>query len=582
MKFLGKWVFFIMAAIITGCGQSVTILFPSDGAELDNPVHLVASNFVAWYDGDKRLGEGDLWSGFLEEGYHEIRAVGSDGADRLRLYVREFFPLMEIITLLPTYELPKAPGGEYVRIWGRAIEETGALNASNLKDVLLDSHSKNGGLSELTALGPDRLTLAELVHQRTVDLLKNGRASACGLGCTRAFPAIRPTSHDVFEERTFKVINLSGAGYTEVTAKLIYQGQNTLAYLENEAFAGVTGTREKATSVASVFDTHVHRRVESAYGNYSDVDGNGKVILLFTKQLNDSNLAIGFFYPGDLFEASDDLPESNEAEILYLGVPDEQDINFSQDSLVSTACHELQHLVNFSHITLPFAYNPNPPISPVWLNEGLSHLAEDLCGYNSRGGNLAFVARFLERPWVVSLTSIGIDGRGDTIERRGAAYLFLRYALEQAGGVSFNPNGELKGEGLRFTRSLMDPDAMTLDAIADRAIAERNGSKLLWRWWWTLVAANLGQKGIAVTEHYPWATYKRQAEDPVTGDVFGIDLFMGDFRWGNILFSLKGVAFSNDCSRLTLPTYAFCAEMASSPFPTKWDTEYSFQVMRTQ
>ena len=576
-------IFLVLAvAILAGCRQPITIVFPSDKAELDNPVHLVASDTVTWFDGDERLGEGDHWSGFLAEGDHEIRAVALGGTARLHVRVRPLFPL-GVITPLPTgYKLPEPPDGEYVRVWGRVEEEPAPLTVQRHKAspslrrrAPMDDHRMS-----MLGSGPIQLTAAELMYDRVAGLLKEGRPSACGSGCVRQARGVGLQGDTPPAQRVFKVLDLRGYGYDEMAAELVYHGERTLAYLETGESEAV---RNEVINLAQVFDNRIQLRVQSAFGRYSDVDGNGKVILLFTRRLNTSDLAIGFFYPGDLFPASHDLPESNEAEILYLGVPEEDSFNFSPASLAATACHELQHLVNFSHVTLPYAADPNPPLSPVWLNEGLSHLAEDLCGYNTLGGNLAFVSRFLDHPWEISLTSTGADGRGDSIERRGAAYLLLRYALEQAGGVNLSSDNNLAGSGLAFTRALMSPDALTLDRIAGRATGIEDGARLLWRWWWTMVATSLEHAGVDVTDRYPWAAYAPPIPDSATGDELGVDLFRGEIGLGGYTFSLEGLRFAEDCSMFNLPIKAFCVEETTTPVPKQaLSTRYSLQVLRVR
>ncbi|WP_457637689.1 hypothetical protein [Oceanithermus sp.] len=572
----------LATVILAGCRQPPVVVFPNDGAELDNPVYLVASTSVTWFDGNDKLGEGDHWSGFLSEGNHEIRAVASEGTAQLHLWVRQLFPLGVIARVPAGYELPEAPDGEYVRVWGRAEEKSATLMAQERKPSLSLRHRVpvEGHRLSLMESASTQPTAPEVMYEHVADLLKEGRASACGAGCVRQAPGIGLLGITPPAQRVFKVLDLSGYGYDEVAAELVYLGERTLAYIESGETEAV---HNEVVELAQVFDGRIQPRVQTAFGSYADVDGNGKVILLFTRRLNASGLAIGFFYPGDLFPASPDLPESNEAEILYLGVPEEGNFNFSPASLAATACHELQHLVNFSHVTLPFASDPNPPLSPVWLNEGLSHLAEDLCGYNTLGGNLAFVARFLERPWEISLTSTGVDGRGDSIERRGAAYLLLRYALEQAGGVQLTPDNELSGGGLAFTRALMSPDALTLDRIAGRATGVEDGARLLWRWWWTMVATGLEQEGVDVTDRYPWAAYAPPVPDPATGDELGVNLFRGEINLGDYAFSLKGLRFKEDCSAIDLPVDAFCAERANGPVVEHaQSTNYRLQVMRVR
>jgi hypothetical protein len=243
------------------------------------------------------------------------------------------------------------------------------------------------------------------------------------------------------------------------------------------------------------------------FGPTADVDNNGRVTLLFTPKLNESKQAIGFFFQGDMLERNEDNPDSNQADILYLGVPVAGDANFSVASLEATSCHEFQHLIHFSRKTLPRLADAQPIEENVAINEGLSHLAEDLCGYNLKGGNLAFVARFLQHPEQISLDALSIDGKGDSIERRGAMYLFLRFLYERYGSGFIRPLIASSGSGLENVASTVH---QPLEA-------------LLWRWWWAL-ALKPGSK------YGPVQGFDRVKAHEVTQDMAGVNVWAGSLE----------------------------------------------------
>jgi len=114
------------------------------------------------------------------------------------------------------------------------------------------------------------------------------------------------------------------------------------------------------------------------FGSPPDVDGNGKVILLIL-DINDNydpetnpSFVSGYFDQAD--QVSDMHPQTsgNVADILYL---DSNPGNKRREEVLSTASHELQHLINFN-------YDRN---EDSWLNEGLSEYASKLAGYQGRG-----------------------------------------------------------------------------------------------------------------------------------------------------------------------------------------------------
>src|SRR5690348_15019447 len=114
-------------------------------------------------------------------------------------------------------------------------------------------------------------------------------------------------------------------------------------------------------SFATTFDTLVSPLDVQAFGEPSDLDGNGRVLILFTPAVNrltppgSQGFVEGFFYERDLFPTAQ-CAGSNQAEMFYMVVPDpsgtvngnivtKQDVSgFAVDVLA----HEFQHLINAS------------------------------------------------------------------------------------------------------------------------------------------------------------------------------------------------------------------------------------------
>jgi hypothetical protein len=121
---------------------------------------------------------------------------------------------------------------------------------------------------------------------------------------------------------------------------------------------------------------------------------NSRVIVFFTRAVNEQTprnvdyVVGGFFWERDLFPnnvARDKggCAGSNAAELFYMLVPDPTgSINghgrskaYVNEQTVGTLAHEFQHLINASrrlYVTDTDEYES------VWLNEGLSHIAEEL------------------------------------------------------------------------------------------------------------------------------------------------------------------------------------------------------------
>ncbi len=220
-------------------------------------------------------------------------------------------------------------------------------------------------------------------------------------------------------------------------------------------------TSEDYRTFAEQFDAFVLPTLTRHFGEPTDVDENDRVVVFFTRAVNEltppnsGSYVGGFFWPGDLFP-QEICPGSNEAEVFYQLVADpggEVNANafpteFVRASTVGVLGHELQHLINASR---RIYVNDAVDFEETWLDEGLSHVAEELLFYAASGtqpgqnidigtvrssetirnaanaymyDNLVRFALYLQRPEEESLLGI------DDLETRGATWAFLRYAAD--------------------------------------------------------------------------------------------------------------------------------------------------------
>ncbi|MFL5606627.1 MAG: hypothetical protein ACJ8AD_09295 [Gemmatimonadaceae bacterium] len=221
---------------------------------------------------------------------------------------------------------------------------------------------------------------------------------------------------------------------------------------------------------AANFDTLVYPLDVANFGAPTDIDQNGHIVLLFTRAVNELTLRNseaytgGFFFDRDLFPTTSTTPGmacpgSNFGEMFYLLSPDPTgSINGNVrtrgfvDSLITPLIgHEFQHLINGSRRVY---VNDANDFEVVWLNEGLSHIAEELLFFRQSAG---LVPRTNITISTLRSTANGINafnedqssnaGRyeeyltkpstsspirdDDSLSTRGATYNFLRYATDR-------------------------------------------------------------------------------------------------------------------------------------------------------
>ena len=135
--------------------------------------------------------------------------------------------------------------------------------------------------------------------------------------------------------------------------------------------------------------TAVYGVATRAFGSESDVDQNGRVMILFTPIVNgmtetaqcSQSYVTGFFFPLDIDPTAGSDNRSNQAEVFYAMVPDPQGTVTCDHSVERvtrivpvTFIHEFQHMISFhQHVVLRAGSSEK-----TWLNEAMSHMAEEL------------------------------------------------------------------------------------------------------------------------------------------------------------------------------------------------------------
>ena len=260
-------------------------------------------------------------------------------------------------------------------------------------------------------------------------------------------------------------------------ARVAAVSTNAIVAVDNENPTGGYTDAELA-AVAATFDTLVYPLDTTAFGAPTNVGGQGKIILFYTRAVNALTPALASYTIGGFFFARDLYPKvargglaacagSNEAELFYLLVPDPNGtINGNKRTKdevtllnTTTIAHEFQHLINAGrrlYVTPGAVANEE-----TWLDEGLSHIAEELLywrvlGVGSRqnlalsdiGGSTArsdlfrnYASQNFSR-FYQFLTNPELNAPyapNDSLATRGAIWTFLRFAAGRQGASGEAP-----------------------------------------------------------------------------------------------------------------------------------------------
>jgi hypothetical protein len=231
--------------------------------------------------------------------------------------------------------------------------------------------------------------------------------------------------------------------------------------------------------IAATFDTLVYPVNVQTFGAPHDMDANERVIIFYTRAVNEltpanANYIVGgYFYGRDLFPKTettgfDACPGSNASEMFYMLAPDPtgevngnaRSTTYVRNSTVGVVGHEFQHLISASRrLYIVPGVGGTSWSEDAFLNEGLSHIAEELLFYHraqlaprmNLGGPLmdqqrtadAFnefqrsnhnrFGQYLQNPDQDSPYDRAF-GEEDDLATRGASWGFLRWAADQRAG----------------------------------------------------------------------------------------------------------------------------------------------------
>ena len=262
--------------------------------------------------------------------------------------------------------------------------------------------------------------------------------------------------------RTFRVISdLDGEKFSAASGRLRWLGKHLGIYVDTAASGAFTETQ--LDQLGKLFDNDLYRTDVEAFGPESDIDRNDRVLVFLTPRVNAlvpasdcgaKGFVTGFFYGRDLIPS---LSNSNGGEIFYAMVPDpggQYSCSHSAPDVMrfvpGTFVHEFQHMISFFHHVVARAGETETH----WVNEGLSHIAEELVSrlferrYPAPLGRSTLSQLFpdsasgfispqmlnsyvyLNNSAVHSVTTFAGSG---SIEERGAVWLFLRWLGDQKG-----------------------------------------------------------------------------------------------------------------------------------------------------
>jgi immune inhibitor A len=275
----------------------------------------------------------------------------------------------------------------------------------------------NGGLSgDTPAFARPRASVRSSASRPTHDVTpllggtllpaRDDAALAMALGLYQAETAFDPwlASERPGDRASFWVADLEAGQMRRIGAVCVAVGRHASMWLDQELDIDATATETATRSL----DTLIYPTVRRALGGTA-LPRDGRVAILHAKLSGGTAyVARGNMQPAEVYEYS------NERALVIVNVSHVQP---GDDAYLAALAHELQHLAQYL----------NDPMEDAWFNEGLSQLAEDVCGFEQRERGASLFAH-PDHPLLRWHSDAGLAQRD-----YAASYLFTRYLADRFG-----------------------------------------------------------------------------------------------------------------------------------------------------
>ena len=422
-------ILFFTACTINNSEYTYSITNPKKGwlYYTDNPILFsvnVKTNNIEWSSSlDGTIGKGNQISCTLSEGKHTISATMNNSI----IFVND----IQVLNRFNSNDV-------FVYKINRC-EQNIYLQEGTYQPVIFSLKGSSKGTDFF--INKERTIIKKAKKSNQKEITKDFSISknVSNLNLIKTKKKSRNIFNEEEKEREFFVLNTNNQLEKphRILSKLISSGKNYMLWAPVDIELDFVAINQLINN----FEQIIYPRTKEIFGEWADIDLDGKISILLSPSLNDEKKAIGYFNPVDLFERNIDMnsdsynPYSNEMDIVYLAVPSSDERgSFGINSVSATLAHELTHCITFNQKTYLHILDGDEEREQeeLFLDEGLSHLSENLCGFGISGGNILFLLEFLNNTSLISFCKEDAYGNEDTTGRRGAMLLFLSWLYDQS------------------------------------------------------------------------------------------------------------------------------------------------------
>jgi hypothetical protein len=228
----------------------------------------------------------------------------------------------------------------------------------------------------------------------------------------------------------FWVRNITNNSSYCVNSKLVGSATGADFYVQTGLETGID-----FSVIVNEYNSKISPTLDSTFGKASDVNKDGKIIILTVDILDGGSSSRGFVAGFvDPVNFTEDLQfaklRSNQMEILYmdgneLATKRKKSLEAGEkDPYLATVAHELQHLIRF-----PYSLGGDA----TWIDEGTAEIASDLSGYGPQSDRIICFKGS-------ACSSLGVQGSSpfswrSTLENYSYSYALMRYLYLASGST---------------------------------------------------------------------------------------------------------------------------------------------------
>lgn len=295
------------------------------------------------------------------------------------------------------------------------------------------------------------------------------------------------------------------SSFYRVTSVYVAGSKNASIYVE----AKKDVSKSTIDGLLGAFENNIVPVEHLWYATPTDVDGNGKAILLLLDiqdgYQSGGGYIAGYFDPINHYSeaavsAANSKYHSNHAEMLYIDTYPGLDSALRKGDLTqiyATVAHEYQHLLQFGK----YYTGEQGDIEPAWVDEGLAEISSDLAGF---GPQLGRANNF--RSALLNNTSLIKEPTSFMLDNYATSYIYFRYLADVygLGGIAaIFKNNQIGVAGVNEALQAVDPGLTGAGLCNETSALTYKYFSCSYRYMWAaMVSGSLGDQPTAAKVHF--------------------------------------------------------------------------------